>query len=216
MTLLSLAEAAEQIGVSLRQARNLAARGDIGLIARGVIDADSVSAFLRNRGQVARRVWSEETAWAAIGLLAGEDISWLGATQASRLRKQVSGMDAAELTSRIRNRATVHRFDGHRSVTSTVAEQLVSGAALVGHLTVERGVDGYLDEDLLADLVDRFHLRATSNGAITIRATHHLARAGSIATRDAELLASVDLATSVDAREREAALAVIAGRVAAL
>ena len=45
------------------------------LTARGVVDADSVSAFLRDRGLVARRVWSEETAWAAIGLLAGIDIS---------------------------------------------------------------------------------------------------------------------------------------------
>lgn len=216
MALLSLAEAAERIGVSQRQARNLAAHGEIGLITRGVVDAESVSIFLRNRGQVARRVWSEETAWAAIGLLAGEDISWLGATQASRLRKQVSGMDAAELTSRIRNRATIHRFDGHRSVTSRVAEQLVSGAALIGDLTVERGVDGYLDEDRLADLVDRLRLRTAGNGAITIRATHHLSEAENIAARDTELLAAVDLATSVDAREREAALTVLADRVAAL
>jgi hypothetical protein len=216
MTLLSLAEAAERIGVSQRQARNLATHGEIGLIARGVVDEDSVSMFLRNRGQVARRVWSEETAWATIGLLAGEDISWLGATQVSRLRKQVSGMDAAELTSRLRNRATVHRFDGHRSVKSRVAEQLVNGAALIGDLTVERGADGYLDQNRLADLLDRFRLRATSNGAITIRATHHLAKAKNIAARDAELLAAVDLATSVDARERESALAVIAERLAAL
>lgn len=216
MTLLSLAESAERIGVSQRQARNLAARGEIGLIARGVIDADSVSTFLRNRGQVARRVWSEETAWAAISLLAGVDISWLGGSQASRLRKQVSGMEAAELTSRIRNRATVHRFDGHRSVIGRAAEQLVSGAALVRDLTVARGVDGYLDEDRLADLVDRFRLRATSNGAITMRATRHLAKAEKIASRDAELLAAVDLATSADTREREAALAVINNRMAAV
>lgn len=214
MGFLALAEAADRIGESQRQARNLAAQ--IRLVARGVIDADSVSTFLRNRGQVARRVWSEETAWAAIGLLASEDISWLGATQVSRLRKQVSGMDAAELTSRIRNRATVHRFDGHRSATSGVAEQLVSGAALIGDLTVERDVDGYLDENRLANLVDRFRLRSISDGAITIRATHHLAKAKNIAARDAELLAAVDLATSVDAREREAALAVLADRVAAL
>ncbi|MBC7595461.1 MAG: hypothetical protein H7288_16250 [Kineosporiaceae bacterium] len=216
MAHLTFSEAADCIGVSQRQVRNLAAHGEIGLIARGVVDADSVSAFLRDRGQVTRRVWSEETAWAAIGALADEDISWLGASQASRLRKQMRGTGAAELASRIRNRATVHRFDGHRSVTSRVVEQLVSGAALIGDLTVEREVDGYLDEDRLADLVDRFRLRTTSNGTITIRATHHLAKAESIAARDAELLAAVDLATSVDAREREAALAVLTARVAAL
>ena len=72
---LSLAEAADRIGVSQRQARNLVTSGNIVLTTRGVVDADSISAFLRDRGLVARRVWSEETAWAAIGLLAGIDIS---------------------------------------------------------------------------------------------------------------------------------------------
>ena len=216
MNVLSLAEAADRIGVSQRQVRNLAAGGDIALIARGVVDADSVSTFLRDRGRVARRVWTEETAWAAIGLLASIDVSWLGASQASRLRKQVSAMDAAELTSRVRNRATTHRFDGHRSVVGKVAEELVRGSALIGDLTVERGVDGYLDEDHLADLVDRFRLRATSSGTITVRGTHHLDKAQGIANRDPQLLAAVDLATSVDAREREAALTVITTRVAAL
>lgn len=216
VNVLSLTEAADRIGVSQRQVRNLAAGGDITLIARGVVDADSVSTFLRDRGVVARRVWNEETAWAAIGLLAGIDVSWLGASQTSRLRKQVSGMDAAELTSRMRNRATTNRFEGHRSVVGKVAEELVRGSALIGDLAVERGVDGYLDEDRLADLVDRFRLRAASGGTITVRGTHHLDRAQEIASRDAELLAAVDLATSVDAREREAALTVIITRVAAL
>lgn len=216
MNVLSLADAADRIGVSRRQVWNLAAGGDIALIARGVVDADSVSTFLLNRGQVAQRVWSEETAWAAIGLLAGLDVSWLGASQVSRLRKQVTNMEAAELTSRVRNRATAHRFDGHRSVAGRIAEELVRGSALVGDLTVERGVDGYLDEDHLADLVDRFRLRASSSGTITVRGTHQLAKAQEIATSDSELLTAVDLATSVDAREREAALTVIAARVAAL
>jgi hypothetical protein len=78
MQLMSLGEAAERVGVSQRQARNLAEAGDIVLIARGVVDADSVSAYLRDRGSVARRVWSEQTAWAAIGLLVGMDVKWIG------------------------------------------------------------------------------------------------------------------------------------------
>lgn len=213
MNVLTLAETADRIGVSQRQVRNLAAGGDIVLVARGVVDADSVSAFLRNRGLVARRVWSEETAWAAIGLLARIDVSWLGALQVSRLRKQVVGIDAAELTSRVRNRATLHRFDGHRSVVSRIADELVRGSRLIGHLTAEDGVDGYLDEDRLADVIDRFHLHATSSGSITIRGTQHLDKAQEIADKDADLLTAVDLSTSADTREREAALTVIRTRV---
>ncbi|WP_456695511.1 hypothetical protein [Aeromicrobium sp. P5_D10] len=216
MDFLSLAEAADHIGVSQRQVRNLAAAGDIVLVARGVVDADSLSAFLQNRGLVTRRVWSEGTAWAAIGLLAGIDVSRLGASQVSRLRKQLTGIDAAELASRVRNRATAHRFDGHRSVVSRIAAELVRGSGLIGDLTAEHGVDGYLDEDDLADLVHRFHLRATSIGSIAIRGTQHLDKAQEIADKDADLLTAVDLSTSADARERAAALTVIRGRVDSL
>lgn len=216
MEFLSLAEAADRIGVSQRQVRNLAASGDIVLVARGIVDADSLSAFLRNRGLVTRRVWSEGTAWAAIGLLAGIDVSRLGASQVSRLRKQLTGIDAAELASRVRNRASAHRFDGHRSVVNRIAAELVHGSGLIGDLTAEHGVDGYLDEHDLADLVHRFHLRATSIGSITVRGTQHLDKAQEIADKDADLLTAVDLSTSVEARERAAALTVIRARAAAL
>jgi hypothetical protein len=70
---ISLATATERISVSERQARNLADAGDILLLARGVVDADSVSAYLRDRGVVAWRVWSERTAWGTIGSLAGAE-----------------------------------------------------------------------------------------------------------------------------------------------
>lgn len=216
MELMALAAAAEQIGVSQRQARNLAEAGDIILIARGVVDADSVSGYLRNRGLVKRRVWSEATAWAAIGLLARADATWLGASQCSRLKKQVADMDATELPSRVRNRAATHRFDGHRSVVERVRDELLRGPVSIGGLSVERRVDGYLEEDRLPDLVSRFHLRAASEGAITVRCTRHLGKAQEIAAIDADLLSAVNLATSADAREREAALTVITNRIAAI
>lgn len=216
MQFMLLGEAAERVGVSLRQARNLAEAGDIVLIARGVVDADSVSTYLRDRGSVARRVWSEQTAWAAIGLLAGIDVRWLGASQASRLRRQISSMDATDLTSRLRNRATNRRFDGHRSVFERVGNELVRGSAVIGDLSVDSGVDGYLDTDHLPDLVSRLHLRAASDGAITFRCTRQLGKAQEIAAIDADLLSAVNLATSADAREREAALAVIINRIAAV
>lgn len=216
MELVSLAEASHRLGVSERQARNLAEAGEIALVARGVVDAESVSAYLRNRGLVARRVWSEGTAWAAIGLLAEVDFRWIGASQISRLRRQISSMDAAELMSRLRNRATIHRFDGHRSVIAKVADELVCGSTAIGGLAVRVETNGYLAEDHLDELVDRFHLRAASAGPITVRCTRHLGAAREIAARDADLLTAIGLAASADAREREMALVVLADRVAAL
>jgi hypothetical protein len=214
--LITIGAAAERLGVSVRQARNLAANGEVLLLARGVVEADSVSAYLRDRGVVARRVWGGETAWAAIGLLARIDVTWLGAEQGSRLRRRVSSMDSAELTSRVRNRSTTYRFDGHRSVVERVGNELMRGSTLIGGLSVDRGVDGYLDATCLSNIVDRFQLRVTSSGPITIRTTHHLSRARKITEIDAELLSAVDLASAKDAREREAALSVITNRIAAL
>jgi hypothetical protein len=87
---------------------------------------------------------------------------------------------------------------------------------LIGALTAEHGVDGYLDEHDLADLVHRFHLRATSMGSITVRGTQHLDKAQEIADKDADLLTAVDLLTSADSRERAAGLTVIRSRVDSL
>lgn len=216
MDLLTLAEAADRIGVSERQARNLADDGSITLVARGIVDADSVSAYLRRRGQIQRRVWSEETAWAAISLLASTGASWVGASQASRLKKKVRTIHATELVSQVRNRATHHEFDAHRSVASRVAAELVRGSGSVGNLTITQGIDGYLRGDLLDDLVSRFHLRAASRGTISVRCTDHLDKVETIADHDPDLLAAVDLATSADAREREVALSLITTRISTL
>jgi hypothetical protein len=216
MGLMALEAAAARIGVSQRRVRNLAEAGDIVLVARGVVDAESVSVYLRDRGVVARRVWGEETAWAAIGLLAGIDVTWLGAAQALRLHRRVSSMGAAELASRVRNRSTTHRFDGHRSVVERVGDELLQGSTLIGGLSVDRGIDGYLDVARLSELVDRFHLRVSSDGPITVRCTHYLSRAQDVAEIDADLLAAVDLATAADAREREVALDVMTNRIIAV
>lgn len=216
MDLLTLAEAADRIGVSERQARNLADNGSIALVARGVVEADSVSTYLRRRGTIERRMWGEETAWAAVSLLAGAGASWLGASQASRLRRQVRTIYAIGLVSRVRNRAAHHEFEAHRSVASRVADELVRGSGSVGSLTITQGIDGYLRADLLDDLVSRFHLRAASQGTISVRCTDHLDKVETIADHDPDLLAAVDLATSADAREREAALTLITTRISTL
>lgn len=216
MNFLTLLEAAARAGVSQRQARNLVEDGHILLIARGVVDADSVSAYVRRRGPVRRRVWSEETAWAAVNLLAGSGVGWLGASQASRLKKQIRTIDAPELVSRVRNRATAHEFDGHRSVTNGVADELVRGSESVGGLTMASRIDGYLRGDQLDNMVSRFHLRAASRGAISIRCTSHLDKVQAISDHDPDLLAAIDLATSADAREREVAFTLITNRIAAV
>lgn len=125
-------------------------------------------------------------------------------------------MDATELASRLRNRSDTRYFDGHRSVFERISDELVRGSSLIDDLSVERGVDGYIQADRLPDLITRFHLRAASDGPITVRCTHHLSRAREIAENDADLLPAVDMATAADAREREAALTVITNRIAAI
>lgn len=215
MTLLTTAEAADRLGVTERQARNLAAHGEITLLARGVVDAESVTRYLRRRGTITRRVWSEGTAWAALHVLAGLSVDWVGAAQVSRLRSQLNGMSAAEVASRVRNRAVARQYDSHLSARGRVAAQLVTGAATIGDLGTERDLDGYVDTQDLASLVSRFRLREDSSGTITVRSTDHLDQARRLSETDPDLLAAIDLATSADARERDAAFSVIADALGA-
>ena len=216
MAVLTTAEAASRLGVTERQARNLAAHGEITLLARGVVDGESVTQYLRRRGAVTRRVWSEGTAWAALHVLAGLSVDWVSAAQLSRLRSQLSHMTATEVASRVRNRAVARRYDCHRSARERVAAEVVAGAATIGDLSSQRDLDGYVATQDLASIVSRFRLREDSTGTITIRSTNHLDKARRLSEADPDLLAAIDLATSADARERGAAFSLIADALGSL
>jgi hypothetical protein len=216
VTLLAVSEAAERLGVTTRQVQHLAAQGAIQMVARGVVDAASVDRHLAVHATVHRRAWSEMTAWGAVALLSGVVPEWLGASQTSRLKGRLRNLSASQLVERARQRARVSRYVGHSRSAHRVAAELVraspSSAAL--GLADSSDVDGYLSSRDLPAMVRRHGLRRDDGGRVTLRATlASMAIVESVADAG-PVLAALDLAESLDARQREVGLEVLTAALA--
>jgi hypothetical protein len=208
MALLALTEAAERLGVSTRQVQHLAARGELHLLARGVLDETSVDRYLAVRGSHHRRAWSEKTAWGAVALVSGVAPPWMGESQRSRLKGRLRSLSSAGLVERSRERAEVTRYAGHASTVTRLRAELVDTdrAARSLGLTGATPVDGYLAADDLAMVVARHGLERDVDGRFTLRATTMDLHVVSELATASTVLAALDLAESLDARESHVGL----------
>jgi len=208
MSLIAVSEAAERLGVSTRQVQHLVAQGDLRQLARGVVDETSVERLLAVRGDSHERAWSESTAWGAVALLSGADAEWMGERQRSRLKARLRGLSAAELVERTRERADVTRYRAHSSAGKYLLAELVYPANVAGGLGLAdtNNIDGYLAADDVAGVVSRHGLNRDDEGRVTLRATTmDLGLVRDLSGRGA-VLAALDLAESLDVRERRAGL----------
>ena len=203
---MGVSEAAGHLGVSTRQVQNLVASGELRALARGIVDATSVERLLMVRGDSHTRAWSEPTAWGAVSLLSGGDAEWMGETQRSRLRSQLRTMTSADLVARTRERAEVTRYRGHSSSDQHLRGGLVRTADAAGRLglAAPETIDGYLASDDVAGVVRSHGLIRDDEGRVALRATTmDLDVVRDLANRDV-VLAALDLAESLDVRERRA------------
>ena len=208
MGLLAVSEAAERLGVSTRQVQHLVARGKLRQLARGVVDETSVDRLLAVRGGSPGRAWSELTAWGAVALLSGTDAEWMGERQRARLKARLGGLSAAELVERTRERADVTRYRAHSSAGQHLLAELVYATDMAGSLGLAEtnNIDGYLAATNVADVVARHGLIRDDEGRVTLRATTmDLDVVGHLADRGV-VLAALDLAESLEVRERRAGL----------
>jgi hypothetical protein len=201
---LTTQEAAHLLGVEARQVRGLAEKGAITRVARGVFDRTSVERYRAGRGASRTRTWAEHTAWGAVALLSGAAPVGLGDVQTYRLRATLREItDPTELVIRLRDRARVTTWSGHRSVIDRVRQELVvPGRRRLGLVEDDNTVDGYVQGDRIVDLTRRFRLREDSSGAITLRSTAMDIELIRHLTATSGTLAAVDAATSLDPRER--------------
>ena len=207
MTLLVVEEAAERLGVSSRQVRHLAASGELRLLARGVVDEVSVDRLLAVRSGSHRRAWSEQTAWGAVALLSGTDAAWMGESQRSRLKGRLRALSAAELVGQARGRAEASLYAGHASTAARLRAEVIdtTEAATRLGLVETSAIDGYVGAESLIELVMRHGLIRDDAGSYTLRATTmDLAVVAELA--QGIVLAALDLAESLDVRERRAGL----------
>lgn len=210
---LAVSEAAERLDVSIRQVQHLVARGELRSPARGVVDATSVERLLAVRGGSHVRAWAEATAWGAVALVSGRDASWMGESQRSRLKARLRALDAAEFVERTRGRAEVARYAAHTSARERLLKELVHTSEEAGRLGLAAtdAVDGYLAASDVAGVVARHGLIRDDDGRVALRATtmdidviRDLARRGTV-------LAALDLAESLDVRERRAGIDALRG-----
>jgi len=207
-------EAARLIGVGQRRVQQMLDHGDLARVARGLVGATSVDRYLAAHPNSRTRAWAEHTAWAAIALLSGTHVDWLGPTQTSRLRATLREITApADLVARARDRAVVHTYAGHPSAIGGLIHDMTTtdqaGLGLTPN-SVER-VDGYIEAATLDSTVSFLGLREDPTGAITVRATNFNFDIV-VELADEIVLAALDAATSLDPRERgvgERALAAV-------
>lgn len=212
MSLVAVRDTAELLGVSPRQVQHLVVQGELVSPARGIIESDSIDRFLAVRGERRTRAWSPETAWGAVAILSGVEASWMGGTQRSRLKARLRTMGAADLVERTRDRADPVRFAGHSSVAERVRRAIVDTGSMRSQLGLaDTGtVDGYVAASEFDELVREFGLAPDLDGHITLRATGvPIATIRRVVGADT-VLAALDLAASLDVRERTAGLNALA------
>ncbi|MER7559688.1 hypothetical protein ABTZ46_22280 [Nocardioides sp. NPDC126508] len=207
MSFLGVSDAAERLGVSERRVQQLVASGALRQVARGLVDETSVErAVTVRRGS--RRAWSEATAWGAVAILSGAGAEWMGERQRFRLRARLRELSAVELVERARERAVVTRYRAHSSAGKYLLAELVYPVDVAGRLglTETNDIDGYLSADDVDGLVSRHGLIRDEDGRVTLRATTmDLDLVRDLSGRGV-LLAAMDLAESLDVRERRAGL----------
>jgi hypothetical protein len=207
MSFLGVSDAAEQLGVSTRRVQQLVASGVLRQVARGLVDETSVERFATVR-RGSRRAWSEATAWGAVAILSGAGAEWMGERQRSRLRARLRELSAVELVERARERAVVTRYRAHSSAGKYLLTELVHPVDVAGRLGLAdtNDIDGYLSVDDVAGVVSRHGLIRDEDGHVTLRATTMSLDLVRDLSGRGLLLAAMDLAESLDIRERRAGL----------
>jgi len=136
----------------------------------------------------------------------------MGQVQRSRLKSELRKMTGTELVARTRNRASVHRLHGHASAALRLRDGIVASGntAALGDITAAMNrVDGYIGEDAYEGLVRDYGLVEAWDGNVTLRTTgFDVAVIERLATADS-VLAALDLAKSLDTRERTTGLGIL-------
>lgn len=165
MSVLGVAAAAVDLGVSPRRVRQMLADGVLAgeRVGRAwVIESEQLRQVEHRRPEVGRP-WSAASAWAVLGLADGEEPG-LSPVERFRARKRLAqGLDC--VAGRLCARANPQPFYAHPGVLNRLAEAPrvvrggVSAAAAHGaDLVVGDAFEGYVRAGDVAALVDRFGL----------------------------------------------------------
>lgn len=215
---MSTAEASRQLGVSARQVQRLAANGTIaqvGSVGRvKLLDARSIQQLkIQKAGR--GRPWTQESIALALQLLSTGKATTGTSVEQSRTRKRLERITAEGLVQAMRRRAAVRRYRASESFLDQVTQgvtltgtsaidadsELAHDFGLAGKL--DRSVDGYISEKQAKQLIRSTHLVEDATGNVTLRVTDMKVL---LEGRFKSLVVALDLAESLDARQRAAGL----------
>ncbi|HJX78119.1 DNA-binding protein [Glutamicibacter sp.] len=213
-------EAAEILEVTPEAVRKMLKNARLeqsGVAGRTILlDAASVH---RVKREVKRsgRLWTEQTAWAALFLLSGQKVTWLSSSELWRLRKRLASISAEEFQQLVRNRATSRRFRGSESSKAKLSQVLaLTGIGVLGDTQVANSfglaagagaLEGYAKAGLINKNAKRLGLREDATGDILIRELNFVLplEDGQVPTA----AIAVDLQDALSTRERSAGRAKI-------
>lgn len=175
-------QAAEVLQVTTEAVRKMLKTGRMeqtGVVGRMLlIDADSVHRVHRE-GKRAGRLWTEQTAWAALFLLSGRKVTWLSSSELWRLRKRLASITAEEFQQLVRNRATPRRFRGSTSSKAQLAKTIgLTGTGILkdqriassfGLAAGSTALEGYAKAGFIDKNARKLGLREDATGDILIR-----------------------------------------------
>lgn len=165
MSLVGVAEAASELGVSPRRVRQMLADGVLAgeQVGRAwVIDSEQLHRIALRRPPVGRP-WNPASAWSVLALADGEEPDLSPVERSRAKRRLAEGLE--RVAGRLAARADPRRFYAHPGVLDRLAEAPrivragVSASAEHGvGLVVGDGFEGYVRAEELDKLVERFGL----------------------------------------------------------
>lgn len=224
-------DAANRLGIAEHRVVELARKSVLDSIRPGrrtlLLEARSVYR-LAAAERFAGRPLGLRSAWGILWMLDGLQADWLSPVQKSRVKKRLSELSAAQVVWSVRKRGDRTAFWAEGTLVPRIKESIactgISAIAvspkeayaahrdfdLVAPMGSNRAI-GYLPEREMESIQSRYCLLPAANGNIEILTAEWLPF--SIGSALPNSVVAVDLATSLDPRERQAGLQYIEERL---
>lgn len=235
-TLLTREEAAAQLAVSTQRVSALCSNHLLTTYTFGsrkiLISLDSVNRY-KQQNSKSGRAYAPSLAFAALFMLSGCEVSWINRQQKYRIEAYLQSITPQELVNRSKNRAKTMEYWCRKSRLAELSKHLILSAATGNmhtqfQLTQTDKIEGYVSNNNLGDLINKFHLKNKEDGAdssiinvklrvIDFKVFDFIRKnLSSCITEDTQessakysmpiAVCAADLAESLDVRERQAGL----------
>ena len=172
-TLLTREEAAAKLAVSTQRVSALCSNHLLTTYTFGsrkiLISLDSVHRY-KQQNSKSGRAYAPSLAFAALFMLSGCEVSWINRQQKYRIETYLQSITQQELVNRSKNRAKTMEYWCRKSRLAELSKHLILSAA-TGNMHTQfqlmqtDEIEGYVSSNNLGDLINKFHLKKSEDGA---------------------------------------------------